>query len=449
MHRNSTERTIGTPHTPSANPWNIRLGLAPLVFAHTASCCVSLIFVASLYAHFHILFRESNIAQAAICVAGLSLISILFTTASFSFGYFVSFYLYTMIVGYVWLSYFSEFNYNTSLARLSAIASLLSAILPALLMRKPLSQIYAIPKRIFRHLPTAIIVLTASTVILGASYGFRVVGLAEMYKFQREIAYPGWMNYLIGITSTALIPFAFACCWTRSHRGQALLCLALSLLFYPITLNKLALFTPAWLGFVAILLKFFEERTVVVLSLLVPTLAGLVLFVAIGNAAIPIFGLVNFRMVAIPSSAMDVYNDFFSRHPHTFFCHVSILKFLDCPYKDQLGVVLAKEYQLGNFNASFLATEGVAAVGPRLAPVSSFLCGVAIGLANRMSAGLRPSFILISSAILPQVFLNVPFSTILFTHGAAILFLLWYITPRDDEEASREPGRRANFEATG
>ncbi|MCP2218484.1 MULTISPECIES: hypothetical protein [Bradyrhizobium] len=357
--------------------------------------------------------------------------------------------MYTMIVGYVWLSYFSEFNYNTSLARLSAIASLLSAILPALLMRKPLSQIYAIPKRIFRHLPTAIIVLTASTVILGASYGFRVVGLAEMYKFQREIAYPGWMNYLIGITSTALIPFAFACCWTRSHRGQALLCLALSLLFYPITLNKLALFTPAWLGFVAILLKFFEERTVVVLSLLVPTLAGLVLFVAIGNAAIPIFGLVNFRMVAIPSSAMDVYNDFFSRHPHTFFCHVSILKFLDCPYKDQLGVVLAKEYQLGNFNASFLATEGVAAVGPRLAPVSSFLCGVAIGLANRMSAGLRPSFILISSAILPQVFLNVPFSTILFTHGAAILFLLWYITPRDDEEASREPGRRANFEATG
>jgi len=53
-----------------------------------------------------------------------------------------------------------------------------------------------------------------------------------------------------------------------------------------------------------------------------------------------------------------------------------------------------------------------------------------IALGNRLSADLPPSFLLVSGAVLPQVFLNVAFSTALLTHGAAFLFLLWYITPR-------------------
>jgi hypothetical protein len=64
------------------------------------------------------------------------------------------------------------------------------------------------------------------------------------------------------------------------------------------------------------------------------------------------------------------------------------------------------------------------------APVSIFVCGLVIALANRLSSGLPPRFILISSAVFPQVLLNVPLTTSLLTHGAAVLFLLWYITPR-------------------
>jgi hypothetical protein len=56
---------------------------------------------------------------------------------------------------------------------------------------------------------------------------------------------------------------------------------------------------------------------------------------------------------------------------------------------------------------------------------------------------LPPRFILVSSAMLALVLLNVPLSIVLLTHGAAILFLLWYITPRsifrqdDQANASR------------
>jgi hypothetical protein len=38
--------------------------------------------------------------------------------------------------------------------------------------------------------------------------------------------------------------------------------------------------------------------------------------------------------------------------------------------------------------------------------------------------------VLISAALLPQTFLNVPFTTAFLTHGTGFLFLLWYIMPR-------------------
>src|SRR6266851_4080386 len=103
---------------------------------------------------------------------------------------------------------------------------------------------------------------------------------------------------------------------------------------------------------------------------------------------------------------------------------------MHCPYQDQLSIVMERTYKLGNFNASLFATEGIASVGVLFAPVAVFMCGLVIALGNRLSAGLPAGFILISGAILPQVLLNVPLTTVLLSHGAGLLFLLWYITPR-------------------
>jgi hypothetical protein len=91
---------------------------------------------------------------------------------------------------------------------------------------------------------------------------------------------------------------------------------------------------------------------------------------------------------------------------------------------------MEKTYGLGNFNASLFATEGVASVGPWLAPFSALICGLIIAIGNRASAGLPPRLVLISSCIVVQTLLNVPLTTALLTYGAGALFLLWYITPR-------------------
>ena len=65
-----------------------------------------------------------------------------------------------------------------------------------------------------------------------------------------------------------------------------------------------------------------------------------------------------------------------------------------------------------------------------LAPLAALACGLVIALANRLSSGLPATFILLSGGILLQALLNIPLTTNLLSNGAAILFLLWYLTPR-------------------
>jgi len=86
-----------------------------------------------------------------------------------------------------------------------------------------------------------------------------------------------------------------------------------------------------------------------------------------------------------------------------------------------------------------LRRRGIASVGLYLAPLTAIACGLVVAIGNRVSAGLLPGFVIISSALLLQTFLNVPFTTALLTHGAGFLFLLWYIMPRTVFDRQVEP----------
>lgn len=423
-----------------------RTSLALLICGHIALCCVSLVLVAPpqpfVPQTFHILFDPARLHLAVLAAAAFGLVAVIFVVARFSFGYFAGFYLYTMVLGHLWLGCFSDLAYDHWTAGWSTAASAVAFLLPALLITSPLRQRYVPSLSAFDWLLHAILLISVLTIAVAASYDFSLAGFSDIYGFRRSLQSPAPVNYMIGITSGALLPFAFACYVLRRAYWQSAAILVLLLLYYPITLSKLAFFTPAWLVFLAILSKFFAARTAVVLSLLGPIFAGVVLMLMFGEAAIPYFSPVNFRMIAIPSTALDIYSDFFSRHDPTYFCQISILKkLMSCPYQDQLAIVMLNNYHLGNFNASLFATEGIASLGTTLAPISVFFCGLVFALGNRLSEGLPARFVLVSSGVLPQVLLNVPLSTTLLTHGAAFLFLLWYLTPRGMFEAEI-PGER-------
>ena len=411
--------------------------LSILIAFHIAVCCVSLAFVSRFQAY--IPYSGNRLGSAALIVVAFSLVALLFVIARFSFGYFVGFYLYTLVLGFLWIVNFTKYDYDHEGAAWSAAASMLLFLLPALLIRAPVARPFALSTRNLEHLLRFLMALSLLTIAAASAYNFRFVTLDHIYDFRSELHFPTAIRYLIGIVSNSVLPFTVACYLALNQRWWAGFVLVLMLLFYPITLSKLALFAPAWIVALLVLSKFFEARTVTVLSLLLPVLVGVILIVAVPTAfgSLAYFDKVNIRMIATPSSAIDIYNDFFSKNPHTHFCQLSFLKpLMQCPYQDQLSVVMERTYGFGNLNASLFATEGVASVGLFFAPLSALLCGLVIACANRLSAGLPPRFILISGALLPQVLLNVPFSTVLVTHGMGLLMLLWYVTPRTIFEAN-------------
>jgi hypothetical protein len=413
------------------------LALVLLICLYIIVCCVSLVYVSRFkYGDFfdaeafHVFYDPKRLLNATSVVAAFAVVSLLFSFARFSFGYFVGFYLYTIILGYLWLNCFSDLDYNHQLTGLSAAVSAATFLVPALLITSPIKQAYALSEFVFDRLLTFLSSFVTATIVIGAIYNFRFAAIKDIYEFRDKLEFPTILLYSLEMTSSVLLPFVFACFLERRNYWRAGLILLLALLLYPITLSKLALFTPAWLLFMVFLARIFAARTTVILSLLLPLLAGIL--DAEFKAWPFYFYLVNSRMIAIPSDAMDVYNHYFSSHDLTHFCQIRFLKpLVSCPYQSPLSVVMRDAYHLGYFNASLFATEGIASVGAWFAPVTGFLCGIVFALGNRLSAGLPPRFVLVSGAIIPQVLLNVPLSTVLLTHGLGLLFLLWYITPRE------------------
>jgi hypothetical protein len=424
-----------------------RLKPAMLICAHIVICCVSLIYVARFEypgafdpTKFHVFYDADRLYRAIAVAVVFGLVSSLFVFARFSFGYFVGFYFYAMILSYLWINSFSDLDYDHRHAGFSAAGSAIAFLLPALFISAPVRQLYVLSASAFNQLLILILMLGFAIVAIGAAYNFQFVAIENINNFREKIETPVILRYLIGITSSTLLPFAFAgfaACKAYWRAGAVLILL---LLFYPITLSKLALFTPFWLLFMLTLTKLVEARAVIVLSRLLPMLAGVVLISLFKAHAAQYFSIVNFRMITIPAVAMDLYNDFFSRHDLTHFCQISGLKRIaHCPYQDPLSIVMQGAYKLGYFNASLFATEGIASVGGLFAPVTALICGLVFALGNRLSAGLPAGFVLVSGAILPQVLLDVPLTTALITHGAGVLFLLWYITPRKAFQATVRP----------
>jgi len=412
--------------------------LALLIFTHILVCCVSLIYVASDQAPtgfqpatYHIFFQLSKLPVALAVVGTFSLLALMFVFTRFSIGYFVGFYCYSMILSYLWLNCFSDLDYDHRTAALSAAASAIVFLIPALFVTAPLRQTDVLSERSFDLLLLAIFAISAMILAAAATYDFRLVGLRQIYVYREQLETPVVLRYLLGMTATVLLPFAFAGFVLRKRYWWCAAVIVALMFLYPISLSKSAFFTPFWLIGLLALSKIFESRAVVVISLLAPTLVGIVLVSVFHDMATQYFIYVNFRFMAIPAVGMDVYNDFFSRHDVTNFCQINLLKRLfDCPYREPLAIIMERTYDLGNFNTSLFATEGIASLGTKLAPISAFAGGLVIALANRLSAGLSARFVLLSAGVLPQVILNTPLTITLVTHGAVILGALWFVTPR-------------------
>jgi hypothetical protein len=342
-----------------------KLTLALLIGVHSIVCCVSLIQVAQR--QFYIFYDDTLLVYAIVGAVACSTISLLFVFVRFSFGYFAGFYLYSMVLGFIWIDTFSKYSYDKKAAAVSAVLSLLLFLAPALLIKSSFRYQFELSRITFDRLLQAVLAVGVVTAAVASTYHFRLVSIMHIYDFRDEIEFPGILRYLIGINTAALLPFTFAGFLVLRRPAWAAATLLLLLLYYPITLSKFAFFASTWLIVISLLTRVFEARRAVIITLLLPMLVGVIVnpvFAVtpyLNEVARPYFNLVNIRMMAIPSSAMDIYNEYFSYHPLTYYCQISFLKTLThCPYQAPLSVVMNNTYGFGNLNASLFATEGVA-----------------------------------------------------------------------------------------
>jgi hypothetical protein len=442
---------MGAAQDPLTNASLLRRRLQlTLIVSHTVLYVIVLIEASILWPEYRFGFDPAMFWSALLIVSLFSVVAIPFLICNFSFGYVLSYYFYLMIFGFLWVNQFTALDYNHLLAGASAAISGIAFGAPALLINRPVESRPRLSVHATKLILFSAIALCGLIILLGFRTSFHVQDIRTYAQLRDEllitaklrssIEFHWLLRYSVGILSSAVLPFAFACFVERRQYWLAALVVFLLAGFFPVTLTKTSLVSPLWLVFVAVIASLFDTRRASVLTLFVPMAIGLLALNTPGNVLGDLFHFLDFRLMVIPSAALSFYNDFFGHHQKTFFCQIGALKaLLGCPYQEQLGVVLAKAYGLGNYNASLFATEGVASVGPLLSPIAALLCGLIVGGVNRLSAGLPSRFILVSSAIVIFSFLNVPFSTTLVTHGAALLFLMWYLVPRDflGIEASR------------
>jgi hypothetical protein len=437
------ELQVLTTNVPKAIKRELGL-LAVLLIALVVLSCISIVAAVPSDAA-----RSHDYRPAVLGVAPVVIFALLFLRAPFCFGYLLGAPFYVTVIGFVWLTYSSALDYDHERARWSAAASLLCLLLPLLFQIAPLRRRPELSRPSMNRLLLGLLAMGALVLAWAASYGFAFVSTHAASELRSSFPRPTVLNYAIGIFLGAVLPYVFASFAWQKRYCLAALSLMLILAFYPVVLNKTVLFAGAWLPALFLLYRSIEPRSATFLALLIAMLIGVLAHQLanpegdlVGRVAAYLYGNISIRMFAYPSIAMDRYSDFFAHHSLTHFCQVSMVRALvGCPYSFQLGQEMRKAYDLGNLNASLLATEGIASVGPVWAPLSASICGLALSIGNSLSSRLPPPIVATSAGIIAQALMNVPLTTSFLTNGLFALWLLWLITP---EESRSRPASWSN-----
>ncbi len=143
--------------------------------------------------------------------------------------------------------------------------------------------------------------------------------------------------------------------------------------------------------------------------------------------------LINFRLFVVPAEAFGVYYNFFQTHPHTYWSHINIVQLLvRYPYGTSLGAVMNDTYRLGNYNAAFVETDGIAGGGVESIPGASAVFGLFLMILNSSTRGLNAVFIAMLMALPAMTLIDAPLGTAIVTSGIGTLILLCFLAPRAD-----------------
>lgn len=267
---------------------------------------------------------------------------------------------------------------------------------------------------------------------------FDLVALNHAHAALSGVTVTGVQGYLISayISSFGGLLVALAIMYRRYY----LLSLAVVgfLMCYGVLEARNAVLLPMWITYIFVAHKLFFRNSVIkyLITVMGPFFLGTLFATIIGTTnqhslLYYAFALTNYRLFSVPAIGFNVYYNFFQTNPHTYWSHINFIsKFVSNPYGTQIGLVMADAYRLGNYNASFLETDGLAAAGPAVLPYIGIFFGAIMVWVNSCMRGLNATFLAIVTAGSAVALVDVGIGPGLITNGLALLSLVLLAAPR-------------------
>ena len=280
--------------------------------------------------------------------------------------------------------------------------------------------------------------ISCLVILLNWHSNFSFISMAEIYQKRDDASLlsNGFLNYLVPWTSSFMLPIIFSIYYQRSRYAACTLIIAVYVSLYFLLGSKMHLLAFGYFLLAIIYCKF-HLRGIYMLALLLSAaiIFPLLLNLMSTHIEVQYIGLVNFRTFAVQALAPSYYLDFFSNHDFTYFSHISGINLLvEYQFDKPLAIVLNDEYELGNYNTSFLFGDGYAGFGVPGMFLISFLVAGFFLIFDSISSRFDRNFVIISLAVFTPSFLNVPLMTSMLT-GGGVFFLLYYLTSTSERIA--------------
>ena len=331
------------------------------------------------------------------------------------------------------------------------IATFLSCVLFLLLVRGEVRQIKvpSISPRLFWS--GLWIVWLAMLILVVVSFGasFQFVGADDVYT-QRflgaDVAANPVVRYSIAILASAIDPFLIAFgLYSRRYWITGAGAAGQVVLFGTLAARSVLL-SP----FIVVAVYFLADKRgtmrgnlmlVGLLAVFIATIPLLAQYNPIGGGLNEIVSLLYLRTLLIAGATFGVYDQFFSIFPLTYFSNSNLISlFIQYPYGDlsvgqtvQQFLIPSNAADLGELNANFLATDGIAALGVVGIPIA----GAATALALRILSWFVPRermMLMVSGGTGFMISLaNSSLLTSLVTGGGILLTILVSLAPSDDD----------------
>lgn len=288
-------------------------------------------------------------------------------------------------------------------------------------------------------------------ILLFYSYGstMRFVGFDEVYALRteaNETSKGALVDYTVIWLTFISLPYFFSVALCRKSMTCFFVGVVISLSLYAAQGAKIAILN------IFIILSLYMVLKVRGGFLAKALFASTIVFVLIATV-LPDDGVwlwtKSIFMVRIYGNAgwmMVTYSEFFAENGYTFFSHIGLInKFFDYyPYGNlSPGQLIGLNYMgtsEANFNANFLASDGIAGIGAVGLPIISFCFAIFISLMSYFSKNLNPLFLLLFSSGFFMSLLNVPLSTAIFSGGGGVILALFYVNSILDKKIRSKNG---------